>query len=226
MRLTFVPLAVIFDMDGLMLDSVGVYCSCWKKAFAEQAQFWDGNFLLSLVSRGDKECRRRLSDIHSESELDAYFARVHALYQVEIEAGLKLKPGLLPFLDWLRGKRISTAVATSTRRSKTEFILERTGLRKYFTVVVTDDDVEQPKPAPEIYLKVAALLSVSPDRCVVLEDSPYGVEAALAAGMTPIQVPDKAIPTPDMRVLGHCIVESLTDAHCILEQAGAGYDQK
>lgn len=103
-----------------------------------------------------------------------------------------------------------------------KFILERTGLRKYFAVVVTDDDVEEPKPAPEIYLKVAALLAVSPDRCVVLEDSPYGVEAALAAGTTPIQVQDLSIPTPDVIAVGHCIVESLTDVQRILEQARAG----
>ena len=108
----------------------------------------------------------------------------------------------------------------------TELILERTGLRTYFTATVTDSDTERPKPAPDIYLKVATLLSVSPDRCLVLEDSPYGVEAAFAAGMTPIQVPDIATPTPEVRALGHRIVESLTDAHRILERAVAGHDQK
>lgn len=219
MDLSLVPAAVIFDMDGLMLDSVEVYRKCWNKAFIEQLQIWDHNSLSSLVSRGDKECRRRLSIHFPESEVDAYFARAHALYQVEIEAGLKLKPGLLPLLDWLREKRIPTAVATSTRRSTTEFILERTGLREYFAAVVTDDEVEQPKPAPEIYLKVGALLAVNPDRCVVLEDSPYGVEAALAAGATPIQVPDKLTPSAEVRALGHRIVESLSDAHSLLEQA-------
>lgn len=90
-------------------------------------------------------------------------------------------------------------------------------LLPYFDVVCTSSDVAAPKPAPDVYLLAASKLGVDPARCLVLEDSPTGVRAALAAGMTPIQVPDMLVPDDAARALGHRIVGSLGDAQRLLE---------
>jgi beta-phosphoglucomutase-like phosphatase (HAD superfamily) len=84
-------------------------------------------------------------------------------------------------------------------------------------VVCTSSDVAHPKPAPDVYLLAAQQLGVAPGDCLVLEDSPTGVRAALAAGMTPIQVPDLLAPDAAVRALGHRIVDSLADAQTLIE---------
>ena len=83
--------------------------------------------------------------------------------------------------------------------------------------MATSSDVAAPKPAPDVYLLAASKLGVAPARCLVLEDSPTGVRAALAAGMTPVQVPDMLVPDDAARALGHRIVASLGDAQRLLE---------
>ena len=90
-------------------------------------------------------------------------------------------------------------------------------LLRRFDTVCTSSDVAHPKPAPDIYLLAANRLRVEPGQCLVLEDSPTGVRAALAAGMTPIQVPDLLAPDEEVRALGHRIVASLADAQRLLE---------
>ena len=84
-------------------------------------------------------------------------------------------------------------------------------------MVCTSSDVARPKPAPDVYLLAARRLGVDPAQCLVLEDSPTGVRAALAAGMTPVQVPDLLAPDDGVRALGHRIVDSLAHAQALLE---------
>jgi beta-phosphoglucomutase-like phosphatase (HAD superfamily) len=110
-------------------------------------------------------------------------------------------------------------VVTSTRRERALQKLGRCGLLSHFDTVVTGSDVTNPKPAPDIYLLAAERLCVSPARCVVLEDSVPGVRAALAAGMTPIQVPDLVVPDETARALGHRIVDSLLHARELIAAA-------
>jgi beta-phosphoglucomutase-like phosphatase (HAD superfamily) len=111
------------------------------------------------------------------------------------------------------------AVVTSTHRWRTEQKLDRCGIARYFETRVTGDEVRESKPEPEIYLLAARRLDVEPARCVVLEDSVPGVRAALAAGMTPIQVPDLVKPDAASRALGHRIVASLDEARALIEPA-------
>jgi len=97
--------------------------------------------------------------------------------------------------------------------------LTSTGLLPHFHEVVAGNEVQHTKPAPDIYLLAAQRLGVAPSQCVVLEDSVPGVRAALAAGMTPIQVPDLVIPDDAVRALGHRIVDSLVHAQALIEPA-------
>jgi HAD superfamily hydrolase (TIGR01509 family) len=201
-----------------MIDSERAVLAQWRIAAAEHGLHFDDELLISMVGLHDKLCRELLAKRFPGMALDGVFARTDALYAAEVERGLPLKTGIEPLLDWLQEIGMPRAVATSTKRTRAEQKLNQTGLRRYFDIVVTGDDIEHPKPAPDIYLKAAGLLAVDPADCLVLEDSEPGVRAALAAGMTPVQIPDLKMPSDELRAFGHRIVGSLADAHDLLQQ--------
>ncbi len=214
--LPFLPDAVIFDMDGLMIDSERVSIACWSQAAQELGLPIEDGFWLRLVGLGDRDCERLLLQHIEAGQVAALFARCHDLYEARTHAGLPLRPGLLELLQLLREHDIPRAVATSTRQPRASRKLAASGLLAFFDVVVTSSDVAYPKPAPDIYLLAARKLGKEPARCLALEDSPAGIRAAVGAGMTAIQVPDLVHPDEDLRALGHRIVGSLVDAHALL----------
>ncbi|RDZ26287.1 HAD family hydrolase [Lysobacter silvisoli] len=214
--LPFAPAAVLFDMDGTMIESEAALLECWRQAaqdlgFALQDELW-----LSMVGLHDRACHDLLSRHLSDTQIQALLDAMQALYDRRVDAGLPLKGGLTALLDRLAAQALPTAVVTSTRRARALYKLERAGLGERFALVVGGDEVVHPKPAPDIYLLAAQRLGVDPARCVVLEDSPAGVRAALGAGMTPIHIPDLVAPSDEVRALGHRIVRSMDDAHALL----------
>lgn len=214
--LPFLPEAVIFDMDGLMLDSKRAITGCHARAAAALGHALPPDYWLRMVGTGDAACRAMLVQSLGEAEADALLAHSGRLYDEVVAAGIPHRPGILPLLRWLDARGVPRAVATSTRRPLALRKLEKAGLLEYFGAVCTSSDVLHPKPAPDVYLLAAQRLGVAPARCVVLEDSPTGVRAALAAGMTPIQVPDLLPPDAQVRALGHRIVASLDEARRLL----------
>jgi len=214
--LPFLPDAVIFDMDGLMIDSERVSVACWAQAAHELALPLADDFWLRFVGLGDRDCERLLLQHINAGQVPALFARCHDLYEARTQEGLPLRPGILDLLQLLHDHGIARAVATSTRQPRASRKLAAAGLLPFFEVVVTSSDVAHPKPAPDIYLLAAQKLGKDPARCLALEDSPAGIRAAVGAGMTAIQVPDLVHPDDDLRALGHRIVDSLADAHTLL----------
>lgn len=214
--LPFLPDAVIFDMDGLMIDSERVSIACWTQAAHELALPLADDFWLRFVGLGDRDCERLLLQHIDAGQVAALFARCHDLYEARTQEGLPLRPGILDLLQLLHDHGIARAVATSTRQPRASRKLAAAGLLPFFEVVVTSSDVAHPKPAPDIYLLAAQKLGKDPARCLALEDSPAGIRAAVGAGMTAIQVPDLVHPDDDLRALGHRIVDSLADAHTLL----------
>lgn len=214
--LPFLPDAVIFDMDGLMIDSERVSVACWTQAAHELALPLADDFWLRFVGLGDRDCERLLLQHIDAGQVPALFARCHDLYEARTQEGLPLRPGILDLLQLLHDHGIARAVATSTRQPRASRKLAAAGLLPFFEVVVTSSDVAHPKPAPDIYLLAAQKLGKDPARCLALEDSPAGIRAAVGAGMTAIQVPDLVHPDDDLRALGHRIVDSLADAHTLL----------
>ena len=217
--LPFLPDAVIFDMDGLMLDSERAITDCMERAAAEAGHALPRSLWLSLVGTGEQACREILAARLGEPSAMAMLDRTDVLYEAMVEAGIPHRPGIVGLLEWLQARGIPRAVATSTRRPLALRKLRRAGLLERFDAVCTSSDVEQPKPAPDVYLLAAKRLGVAPARCLVLEDSPAGVRAALAAGMLPVQVPDLVEPDAALRKLGHRIVPSLAQAQALLEAA-------
>ncbi|RPE75855.1 HAD family hydrolase [Vulcaniibacterium tengchongense] len=220
--LAFAPQAVLFDMDGLMIESERALLGCWRQAAQELELALDDALWLSMVGLSDRICHELLRERLVEDRVQALLQRCQQLYDAQVEAGLPLKPGVLELLALLRERGVPRAVVTSTRRPRALQKLGLCGLLPHFDAVVAGGDVERPKPAPDGYLLAAHTLGAAPARCVVLEDSAPGVRAALAAGMTPIQVPDLVPPDATVRALGHRIVDSLLAARRLIEPALAG----
>ena len=214
--LPFLPEAVVFDMDGLMLDSERAINECMARAASDLGHELPASLWLQMIGGGDGLCRRLLADRIGADATVELLARAEAMYDVVADAGIAHRPGIIDLLDWLVARGIPRAVATSTRRPLAMRKLAAAGLLPYFDAVATSSDVAAPKPAPDVYLLAASKLGVAPARCLVLEDSPTGVRAALAAGMTPVQVPDMLEPDAAARALGHRIVGSLGDAQRLL----------
>lgn len=215
--LAFVPDAVIFDMDGLMLDSERASLRSWSRGAREIGLEIEDDYWLRLVGHGVAACEAILRERMDPAQIEALLARAQVLYHQEVQAGVPLRPGIHELLQLLQAHAIPCGVATSTRRPLAPHKLETAGLLAYFKAVTAGNDVAHPKPAPDIYLLAARRMGADPARCLALEDSPAGVTAALAAGMTVIQVPDLVIPDAALRARGHRIVASLHHARELLQ---------
>lgn len=195
------PAAILFDMDGLMLDTEPLAARAWADAAQATGIRFDPAVNRRLIGRTFADCRAILVEHHGGGDypVDALMARWHAAYDAIVEReGVALKAGLLELLDWLEARGIARAVATSTRRARAIAKLARAGLWPRFAALAGGDEVARGKPAPDIFLLAAQRLGAAPARCLVLEDSAPGLHAAAAAGIPAIMVPDLAAPPADV----------------------------
>lgn len=211
------PRAVIFDMDGLMLDSERALLGCLEYTAREHGYEVPRSLLLSLIGSSDATTRQRLGDALGMERTDALLSASYARYDGIVQAGVPHRPGIIELLELLRAYEVPRAVATATRQPLASRKLEAAGLLHYFDAVATSSEVAHSKPAPDIYLLAASKLGIDPRHCLALEDSPTGVRAALAAGMTTFQIPDLLAPDDEVRGLGHRIVDSLHDVRRLLQ---------
>lgn len=197
------PVAVIFDMDGLMLDTEPLAARAWTDAASAIGIEFDHAVTTSLVGRNFPDCRALILAHHGAAyPVDALMQAWHAAYDgIVADEGIALKPGLMELLAWLEYTGIRKAVATSTRRSRAQAKLERVALADRFDALVGGDEPKHGKPAPDIFLLAAERLGVAVASCVVLEDSEPGIRGAIAAGMTPVLVPDNAAPATTLAAL-------------------------
>jgi len=182
--------AVIFDLDGLMLDTESIARLTMQKAARELGYDLTDELFLRLVGRtgadGSAIMREQWGADFPCGSLWERTTR-HWDHHVAIN-GIPLKTGLIELLDFLEGRPIRKAVATSSKRDSAHAKLGV--LAQRFDVLVTGDEVRHGKPAPDIFLLAAERLGVAAGDCIVLEDSRPGLQAARAAGMTAIMVPD------------------------------------
>ena len=207
------PAAVIFDMDGLMLDTEPLAARAWGAAAAALGVDFDMSLAQAMIGRNFADCSVMLRARYpAPYPVDAMLGSWHAAYDAIVaREGLVRKPGLDELLEWLEANAIPCAVATSTRGERARRKLEHTGLLTRFHAVVGGDEVARGKPAPDIYVEAARRLSTEVRLCVALEDSEPGIRAALAAGMSAIMVPDLHPPSPELVALDVAVVPSLHD---------------
>ena len=178
-----VGLALLFDLDGVIVDSNPVHVQVWRD-YLSRYQVDPGDSLPSKMygRRNDEIVRYFFGSQLSDEEVFAHGAAKEALYRKVMRGQLAshLVPGVVAFIQSQQGTAM--AVGTNAEPANAEFVLIESGLRGNFSVVVDGHQVERPKPAPDIYLRAAQLLGRQPRNCIVFEDSSAGVAAAKAAG--------------------------------------------
>jgi len=176
-------LALIFDLDGVIVDSNPVHLHVWERYLRQLGAPVAGALPdLMYGRRNDEIVRDLIGDHLSAEEIHAHGAAKEALYRQIMRPQLaqRLVPGIGEFLS--RHAGVPMAVATNAEPANAEFVLRESGLKRYFLAVIDGQQVARPKPDPEIYLRAAELLGRSAADCVVFEDSAAGVRAARAAG--------------------------------------------
>jgi HAD superfamily hydrolase (TIGR01509 family) len=214
------PAAVIFDMDGLMLDTEPLAARAWGDAAAALGVPFDHAVTRRLVGRNFPDCVAIVSAHYGEGyPVDALMAAWHDAYDAIVaREGIVTKPGLGELLDWLDGAGIAKAVATSTRRTRALAKLAETALAQRFATLVGGDQIARGKPAPDIFFAAAERTGVVAADCLVLEDSEPGIRGALAAGMAAILVPDRDAPSPEVLALEPLVLGSLAEVRAHIER--------
>lgn len=204
------PQAVVFDMDGLLLDTERVCFEGFRVALATFELPQDDELFRRLVGTNQALGRQLLTDgLAGRVKLEEFGAVWDADIAQRLAAGIPVKPGARALGEHLREQNIPYIIATSTPTEKAHQHLDRAGLGTLFCDVVGGDQVTASKPAPDIYFHATALLGHDPRNCVAFEDSSNGVRAAHAAGLITVQVPDIIAPDAKLRALGHFIASDI-----------------
>lgn len=213
------PLAVILDMDGLMLDTEPISLRAWKEAGSELGYVLSEDMCTQTIGLNAAATGQLLKRHFGEVFPADQLARsALARYRASLDAsGVPHKPGLMNFIRFLEERRIPRAVATSTDTELATYKLRQAGVLSYFDIVIGGDQVASGKPEPDIFLMAASHLGHAPVECAVLEDSEPGIQAAAAAGMKPILIPDLREPSQRARLAAYAVVESLSAARAVLE---------
>ncbi len=206
--------AVLFDMDGLLLDSERVLMQAWTAAAAEEGITIPHEVYTAVIGRAMQESQalftQMLGGIERHAHLRAKVVeRLHARREGPV---FPLKPGVVELLGALRARRVPCAVASSSGVDEIRHRLEVVGVLHHFDAVAGGNEVSRGKPDPAVYELAASRLGVSAHACIAFEDSENGARAALAAGATLVVVPDLRRPADE--VMTRCLHElaSLHDA--------------
>lgn len=204
---------VLFDMDGLILDTEKLYARFWMEA----CHFY-GYPMTYAQSLKMRAANSRLG----EANLHSFFGpaadyktirtkRIELMDAFIAENGVEAKPGIFELLDFLEERKIPAAICTSSPMERVKSHLGSLGLFHRFRAICTAYDVSCGKPAPDIYLHGAASLNLKPEECLALEDAPLGIESAFRAGCAPVMVPDQDQPNDATVSMLYARADSLLD---------------
>ena len=212
---------ILFDMDGLILDTEKLYCRFWQEAAR----------ILGYPMTMEQALGMRSLNRHAgEMKLKSYFGegisytevrekRIELMDAFVEKEGVTTKPGIWELLAFLQEKQIRTAIATSSPIGRTKKYLSSVHLENEFDAIVSGYMVEHGKPEPDIYVYAARQLGLEPENCIVLEDSPAGILAAYRAGCMPVMIPDLDEPDEETRKLLFAQAESLVQFREVLEKS-------
>lgn len=213
--------AVIFDMDGLMIDTERIAQRAWQIAGREGGFEIDDETYILAVGRTREDTKKIFLDKYGASFPfdNLYERKQQIMYELIDTEGIPTKPGLFELYDLIDDLGIAKAVATSTARPTALKKLRIVNALDRFEVIVCGDEIKNGKPEPDIFLEAASRLDIAPEKCMVLEDSEAGVRAAHTAGMTPIMVPDMKQPSAEIADLAAHVLPSLWAVQPILRDA-------
>jgi beta-phosphoglucomutase-like phosphatase (HAD superfamily) len=210
MRLPRPVAGVVFDMDGLLIDTETVWRDVQLAEAQAQGLHLPLEVILSLIGKRWQVNRRILQDHFGAAfDVEAFIAAVSARHAATCRTGVSLKAGAVELLDLLDELALPRAIATSSDRQVVAERLGPGGLLQRFHAVVTNEDCVEGKPHPEPYLNAARALGLDPALCLALEDSYSGVRSAHAAGMMTVMVPDLLPPTEEIGGLCVAVADTL-----------------
>lgn len=183
--------AIIFDMDGLMIDSERTTYNYYNHLLKQQGESMSEEFYRSMIGSNHKDNLNRLQLNYKNVDCKQLVANVYELIAQEFDTvGPTIKPGLLELLDYLKTNNYLTMVATSSSRHRVDHILAKANLTHYFNDVICGDEIKNGKPAPDIFLESIKKLNIDSHEAYVLEDSPAGIMASFLADVKVIAIPD------------------------------------
>ncbi len=205
--------AVIFDLDGTLIDTEKYYRIFWPKALAEFGYTLTDEQALLLRSLGRPFAPALLQEWFGE---DFDYPKIRQrrkdmMEEVLERDGIRKKPGAEELLLYLRERSITAAIATASDLERTERYLKRVGLLSYFDKLISATMVKEGKPSPDIYQYACCELGLYPEECIAVEDSPNGVLSAYRAGLRVIMVPDQTKPDKELEKYLYACVDSLSD---------------
>lgn len=180
------PKAFLFDLNGTMIDDMAFHTEAWYRILTEElgAQLTREEVKMQMYGKNSELLIRVFGEGHfTAEEMEQISMRKEKRYQEAFRPHLKLLPGLDAFLERAYRENIAMAIGSAAIPFNIDFVLDNLDIRKYLPVVVSADDVTYSKPDPETFGSAALQLHADPEACIVFEDNPKGVEAAVRAGM-------------------------------------------
>lgn len=212
------PAALIFDMDGLLVDSEPLSEIAWARFLARRMLEAEHEVAAQLLGRRLPEAVAIVKDWYDlEGDVETLTAEYADTRLEALREGIEVMPGAREIIAWAQSIELPCALATSSLRTHAQVSLEAAGLTGEFTTEATGDEVTHGKPAPDIFLLAAERLGADPSGCLVFEDAPAGVQAARAAGMQVVWIPNDYSRGLPMTIEPDWTADSLIEARERLE---------
>ena len=210
---------VLFDMDGLVLDSEKLYSRFWREAcgFYGYEMSYEQSLKMRALNRHAGAAMLRSFFGPETDYVQLRTKRIELMDAYVEENGVELKPGVFELMDFLKQGNIATAIASSSPLPRIRNHLSRHGLDVMFDALCSGHEVPNGKPAPDIYLHAAARLELRPEECLALEDAPSGITSAFRAGCLCVMVPDQDQPEESILPMLYARADSLTDVTELLK---------
>lgn len=211
--------AIIFDMDGLMIDSERVTFECYQERLKDMNLAMDEEFYKTLLGKPIKGIYQRFYDVYgNDFPIENVIQDVHQLMAERFETeGVPVKKGLVKLLHYLKDNNYKTIVATSSNRDRVDKILAQAKITEFFDDSICGDEVTKGKPNPEVFLKSCQKLGVNVDEAIVLEDSEAGIQASYDANIKVICIPDMKYPEKQYEEKTFKILKDLTEVTAYLK---------